>query len=151
MRYCLNSSARSLNDGSIYGNGIVDVGFAIKNYCIFEKAYSNSNIEFPDNEITGDFKEEDFFVEGSWASSTPSIGHDLIVDDSSPSNSTSISNYSAKMAIAKKCGNAMDPIFKLADEGSSSTMYDGLTYDVVSPYLAGLAFYFRLYNSGSKC
>lgn len=71
IRRLINESANYLGDANIYGNGLVDLSYALEIYDEFEDTYIPGSVATVQNEFENNSEIESFndvdYVEGSWA------------------------------------------------------------------------------------
>lgn len=81
IRQLLNASARELGNTDIYGNGLLDVSYALEIYDTFEKDYDSKKEMTFDNDSTVEKYTDVSYVEGSWVQNADMTGdHSKIFD-----------------------------------------------------------------------
>ncbi len=82
IRQLLNASARELGDADMYGNGLLDVSYALKMYDTFEKEYNSKKEPILDNDSTVEEYTDVSYVEGSWVQNANMTGDHSDIFDS---------------------------------------------------------------------
>ncbi len=81
IRQLLNASARELGDTDVYGNGLLDVSYALEMFDTFEKEYGSKKETMLDNDRTVEEYTDVSYVEGSWVQNMNMTGdHSNIFD-----------------------------------------------------------------------
>ena len=82
IRQLLNASARELGDTNMYGNGLLDVSYALEMYNTFEKEYDSKKETTLDNNSIVEEYTDVSYVEGSWVQSVNMTGDHTNIFDS---------------------------------------------------------------------
>lgn len=82
IRQLLNASARELGDTDMYGNGLLDVSYALEMYDTFEKEYDSKKETTLDNNSIVEEYTDVSYVEGSWVQSVNMTGDHTNIFDS---------------------------------------------------------------------
>lgn len=144
IRFLMNDSARELGDNNVFGNGLVDVSYALDNYDMYSESYSQvgDGIQVGNNTASIDtFSDEEVQLEARWRSDEHLVLVTYWTED-----------YVADGVLSERCVKALKKGAVYPDVGQlESTIYHGArkaNYLASYKYITALAKTMRTsYNS----
>ena len=114
IRTVLAESSRSLGEDNKFGNGLIDVKYALEHYKQYEENYRENAVETMSTEIVNDLEnreavkvfDEVALVEGQWSSE----GHQKLIDDANGLPGLEVGFTSDEMVIIKDACAKVDGI-----------------------------------------
>ena len=133
IRALLASSAKNLGNNTYFGNGIIDIAYALEIYDDFSDNYYSSSYTPPVN--TGNvetFEDEDVFVEGLWSTE----GHNDLIQGSYDLKSYNIRFPYYVKAVSLYCDKEQ-PTVNALHGNSNYIVAAKLLYEIAANYKVG--------------
>lgn len=127
IRTVLAESSRSLGEDNKFGNGLIDVKYALEHYKQYEENYRENAVETMSTEIVNDLEnreavkvfDEVALVEGQWSSE----GHQKLIDDANGLPGLEVGFTSDEMVIIKDACAKVDGIIDHGTNEEASLYY----------------------------